>query len=73
MVSPSSFISFLSLFFIIYQDEDEFQAISKRMAKFKRPLDVILPKFKALARRTAENRLKLDQLGLTELIENDNY
>ena len=43
------------------------------MAKFKRPLDVILPKFKALARRTAENRLKLDQLGLTELIENDNY
>ena len=43
------------------------------MAKFKRPLEVILPKFKELTRRAIENRLKLDQLGLSELIENDNY
>ncbi len=43
------------------------------MAKFKRPLDVILPKFKASNERTAQNRFKLDQLGLSELIENDNY
>ena len=55
------------------QDEDEFQAISKRMAKFKRPLDVILPKFKALNQKISQTRLRLDQLGLSELIENDNY
>ena len=43
------------------------------MAKFKRPLDVILPKFKALIQKASQNRLRLDQLGLSELIENDNY
>lgn len=43
------------------------------MAKFKRPLDVILPKFKALIQKANQNRLRLDQLGLSELIENDNY
>ena len=43
------------------------------MAKFKRPLDVILPKFKALLQKTSKNRLRLEQLGLSELIENDNY
>lgn len=55
------------------QDEEEFQAISKRMAKFKRPLEVILPKFKALMKKVGETRMRLDQLGLSELIENDNY
>lgn len=43
------------------------------MAKFKRPLDVILPKFKAFVEKTTQNRFRLDQLGLSELIENDNY
>lgn len=43
------------------------------MARFKRPLEIILPKFKALQQKTAQTRLRLDQLGLSELIDNDNY
>ena len=43
------------------------------MAKFKRPLDVILPKFHAMSRHSADMRLRLDQLGLSELMEQDNY
>jgi hypothetical protein len=43
------------------------------MAKFKRPLDVILPKFHAMTQKTAETRLRLDQFGLSELMEQDNY
>lgn len=43
------------------------------MQKFKRPLDVILPKFKALAQKASQTRLKLEQLGLSELIDQDSY
>ncbi len=47
--------------------------ISKRMQKFKRPLQVILPKFKALTQKAAETRSRLEMLGLLELIDQDSY
>jgi hypothetical protein len=43
------------------------------MQKFKRPLQVILPKFKALAKQASDSRSRLELLGLSEFIEQDNY
>ncbi len=55
------------------QDEDEFKMVNRRMGRFKRPLEVLLPKYKNFKMEDSENRLMAYELGATDMAEHDAY
>lgn len=47
--------------------------INRRMGRFKRPLDLLLPKYRRFKASDNEDRIISFNLGATDMAENDSY
>lgn len=54
-------------------DEAEFRSTARRMGRFKRPLDVLYPRYVEAKRRDSLQRLESFLAGKTDMAENDSY
>ena len=54
-------------------DEEEFKGVNRRMSRFKRPLDGLLPRYREARRIDNETRLMAYELGATDMAEYDAY
>lgn len=54
-------------------DEEEFKSVSRRMGRFKRPLERILPTYKKVRAQEMKAKLISQSLGATDMQEYDQY
>jgi U6 snRNA-associated Sm-like protein LSm1 len=54
-------------------DEDEFKSVSRRMSRFKRPLEQFMPQYREVRRVEGQAKLLAQQFGATDMAEYDAY